>query len=250
MAVLKLVVKVVSAVLATAISAALALEGAGVWSATRATLVGLVVGAAVLAAGSTSAAAVGEWRAHRLGARRASVDMLLDATLWSVADATGLDYRDLGVAAYAVRRPWWAPWSTRLRRVHRVRARRRPTASNVRWRPGKGVIGECVCRGQVVARDLAADYAAIWPCTREEWETVVTPEMRQGLTWREFLQTRDKYEVVVATPVLDSTGAHTVVRGCVALDGPAGSLDRLFQDDVLGALDTAAQSLLRLRGPG
>lgn len=42
---------------------------------------------------------------------------------------------------------------------------------------------------------------------------------------------------MVATPILDETGNGTRVVGCVALDGPGGSLSRLRDDDVLGLLD-------------
>ncbi len=68
--------------------------------------------------------------------------------------------------------------------------------------------------------------------------------MRLGLGYDEFLDVQGKYDVVVATPVLDdSHPATTRVSGCVALDGPAGSLDRLSADTVLALLDSAARML-------
>ncbi len=242
---LRLAVKVLAAVVAAALTAALSLRSTEVWTPSERTVVAMVVLLAVLAAASTAGGAVEEWRARRVGARRDAADVILDAAAWAVVDTTGLDYRDLGLAAYRVQRSLWVPWRQRLHRVHRVRAKRRPAASGVRWAPGKGVIGACVQRGQVVAVDVAADYAAIWPCTREEWETGVVPdEIRLGLTWSEFQDVRDKYDVVVATPILDTTGAGTRVVGCVALDGPDGSLPLLARDDVLDLLDSAATSLL------
>lgn len=237
--------KVLTAVAAAAVGAGLALQGAGVWSPHRTVVVSLVVAAAVLAAGSTTGTAVAEFRARRLGARRDLADVTLTGTAWAIVDAVGgIDYRDLGLAAYRVQRVWWEPWRKRLHRIHRVRAQFRPVASKVRWAPGKGVIGACVSQGQVVAQDVRADYDAIWPCTEDEWDTVVPAEVR-GLTFAEFLDVREKYDVVVATPVLDDSGPVTTAVGCVALDGPAGSLDRLTADDVLGLLDSTAQSLLR-----
>jgi len=243
--VLKLAVKVVAAVLAAALTAALSLRSVRVWSPADEMVVAVVVALAVLAAGSTIGGAVEEWQARRVGARRDAADVILDAAAWAVVDATGLDYRDLGLAAYRVQRSWWSPWRQRLHRVHRVRAKRRPAASGVRWAPGKGVIGACVQQGQVVAVDVGADYAAIWPCTREEWETGVVPdEIRLGLSWSEFEDVRGKYDVVVATPILDATGQDTTVVGCVAVDGPDGSLPQVASDDVLDLLDSAATSLL------
>jgi hypothetical protein len=243
--VLRLTASIAAAVVAAAASALLALSSARVVPLTRGQLVTAIVLVAVLAAGSTSAQAISQWRARRLGARREAADVVLDAAVWAVVDSTGIDYRDLGLAAYRVQRAWPTPWRSRLRRVHRVRAKRRPTASDVRWAPGKGVIGACVARAQVVAQDVGADYAAVWPCTREEWETGVVPEeVRLGLGYEEFLDVQGKYDVVVATPVLDdSHPATTRVSGCVALDGPAGSLDRLSTDEVLALLDSAARML-------
>ena len=241
----RLAAKVLAAVVAAGVTAALGLRSAGVWDPSSTVVVGLVVVAAALAAISTSVSAFSEWRSRRLGARREAADVVLTAAAWAIVDSTGIDFRDLGLAAYRVERVWWAPWRRRLGRVHRVRAKRRPTASRVRWAPGKGVIGRCVAEGQVVAQDLHADYSAVWPCDAVEWRTVVPEEIRGGLTYKEFLDVREKYEVVVATPVLDDSGSATKVIGCIALDGPTGSLDRLNTDAVLGLLDSAAQGLVR-----
>lgn len=240
-----LVGKITVAVVAAADAAGLALHGAGLWHPPRELLVAAIASSAVLAAGSTSLSAVAEWRARRMGARREALDVLLQATAWAIVDLAAVDYRDIGVAAYLVARPWSRPWRPVLRRIHRVRARRRPVTSAVKWRPGVGVIGACVAQGQIVAQDLSADYAAIWPCSKREWDHVVPESIRHGLSYAEFLDVREKYEVVVATPILDDSKARTAVKGCVALDGPAGTLPRLTQPDVLGMLDSAAQGLLR-----
>src|SRR5680860_337160 len=246
----RLVAKITAAVAAAAVAAAavgagLALDGAGVWAASRAEIVVLVVAAGLLASGSTSISAVSEFRSRRLGAAQTLVEVTLTGTAWAIVDAAGIDFRDLGLAAYRVERIWWQPWQQRLRRVHRIRARFRPAASGIDWAPGKGVIGACVVQGQVVAQDIRAIYDAIGECTEEEWNYVVPAEARQGLSYREYLAVADKYDIVVATPILDDSGATTSTVGCVALDGPADTLDRLSADDVLGLLDSAAQSLLR-----
>lgn len=240
----RLLVKVLAAVLAAAVGAGLALQGAEVWSPSDSVVVSLIVTAAVLAGGSTAISAVSEFRTRRLGARRDFADAILTGALWAVVDATGFDYRSLGLAAYRIQRVWWAPWRRRLARIHRVRAHFRPAASGVRWTLGKGVIGACISQQQVVAQDLRTDYEALWPCSEEEWNTVAPPEARLGLTYAEFLDVRGKYDVVVAAPILDVSGATTRAVGCVALDGPSGSLERLDDDDVLGLLDWVAQGLL------
>jgi len=238
------VVKVLVALAAATVAVLLGLEARGVISLRRDHLVAGVVAAAVLAAGSTIAAAVGEWRRRRTDILAADHELVLAATAWAIVDLVTLDYRDLGLAVYRVGRERLRPWRQRLVRVHRVRARRRPVTSRVRWAPGKGVIGACVSRGQVVAQDLRAAYSAMGSVTRAEW-AALPADVRLGLSFDELLDVRDKYDVVVATPVIDDSGDRSRVVGCVALDGPAGTLDDLGGDDVLGLLDSAGQTLLR-----
>ncbi len=242
----RLAARIAAALAASAVGLALGLRAGGVWSPSRAALIALVTASAVLTAGVTIPAAVGEWRAQRNAYRRDQSAVLLEATAWAIVDATGLDFRDLGLAAYVVRRSLWRPWSTVLHRVQRVRAKRRPSSSRVNWRPGIGVIGTCVARGQLVAQDLASDYAAIWPCSEQEWDELVDDEIKHGLSFADFLDVRAKYGVVIATPILDDTASTTRVLGCVSLDGPVGSFARLTELDVEGLLDSAAQSLRRL----
>lgn len=240
----RLLVKVLAAIVAAAVGAGLALQGSDVWSPSDLVVVSLIVTAAVLAVGSTTGSAVGEYRARRLGARREFADRVLTGTLWAIVDATGLDYRALGLAAYRVRRVRWCPWRKELGRVSRVRSPYRLVASGIAWTPGKGVVGACVAQQQVLAKDLSLIDAAIWPCTEAEWDTVVPPDVRLGLTFAEYLEIRGKYDVVVAAPILDTSASTTRAVGCVALDGPAGSMNLLDADDVHSLLDSAAQNLL------
>ena len=240
-----LVAKVAVAVAAACVVGALALRAVGVWAPPRPALVVLVLASAALSAGSATTGAVREWRRRRLGEQREQAEQLLRSTAWAVADTTGLDFRDLGMAAYRVERSGLLARRERLRRVHRVRPWRRPAASGIDWQPGVGVIGSCVAMRQVLAQDLAAVYGALLPCTRAEWETLVPEAVRQGLTYDQFLDVHDKYAVVVATPVIDDAGARPRVVGCVSLDGPAGSFAQLTSPQVLGLLGSAAQGLLR-----
>jgi len=240
----RLLIKILAAVVAAAVGVGLALQGAEVWAPSDAVVVSLIISAAVLAAGSTAGSAIAEFRARQIGARREFADRVLTGTLWAVVDATGLDFRALGLAAYRVRRLWWRPWRSELARVYRVRSQYRLAASGITWTPGKGVVGVCVAQQQVVAKDLRMIDAAIWPCTETEWDTVAPPDVRLGLTYTEYLEVRGKYDVVVAAPILDVSGSATRAVGCVALDGPAGSLDKLDADEIHSLLDSAAQNLL------
>lgn len=239
--------KTAAALVALAAAVVLGLDGAGVAEASDRVVVTAVVVSAVLAAASTIGGAWAEWRAQRLGARRELADFQLTAALWAIVDQVGgsLDFRDLGLAAYRVRRPWWRPWQQELQRVHRVRARRRPVTSDIVWRPGKGVVGLCVTQHQVVATDLTQLYAGLGTPTRLDWDTRVPDDVRLGLTYDEFLEVHHKYDVVVASPIIDDSGRSSTVRGCVVLDGPDGYFAELTADEVLGLLDSAAQGLLR-----
>jgi hypothetical protein len=245
----KVVAKTLGALLAAAAGIVLALEGAGLLDAPARLLVACIVVSAALAAVSTIAAAWSEWRKRRLGQQRELVEIVLNAAAWAVVDQIGppLDYRDLGIAAYRAERSRWRPWRTELRRVHRVRASRRPVSSDVDWRPGKGVIGTCVSKGEVVAVDMARLYADLGEPSAAEWEQV-PEDTRLGLSYEEYLDLRDKYAVVVATPIVDDTGPRSRVAGCVALDGPEGRLDDLATDEVLGLLAFAGRALLQQAG--
>jgi len=243
------VAKTLGALLAAVAAVVLALDGADAIEAPIRVLVACIVTSAALAAVSTIGSAWGEWRSRRAGRRREVVEILLESAAWAVVDQVGppLDYRDLGIAAYRTERSRWRPWRNQLRRVHRVRASRRPVSSDVEWRPGKGVIGTCVSRGEVVAVDMARLYAELGEPSAAEWAQV-PEDTRLGLSYAEYLDLRDKYAVVVATPIIDDTGPRSRVIGCVALDGPEGRLHQLATDEVLGLLNFAGRALLQQAG--
>lgn len=244
------IAKTVGALLAAAAAVTLALHSTGVHRWPPVIVLGAIVTSASLAAIATIGGAWGDWRGQRVAERRQLSELQLTATLWAIVDlvsstsTTPLDYRDLGMAIYRTERIWWAPWRARLRRLHRVRASRRPVTSDIVWRPGKGAIGTCVEKGEVVAVDLTSLYAGLGPVTEQEWETV-PDDVRLGLSYAEFEGVRDKYAVVVASPVIDDTGLRSSVTGCVALDGPDGRFADLTSDEVLGLLNSAAASLHR-----
>jgi len=245
----KAVAKTFAALLAAVAAAVLALNGGKVIHAPVWLLVACIVTSVALAAVTTIGGAWTEWHRRRLGARRELADISLTAAAWAIVDQVGgpLDFRDLGVAVYRLGRVWWSPFRPQLLRLHRVRASHRPTASRVTWRPGKGVIGACVTKGEVVAVDLAQMYRDLGRPTEAEWPAV-PEEIRLGLSYEEYLDVRDKYGVVIASPLIDDSGTSSTVAGCVALDGPEGQLASLSSDEVLGLLNSTAQGLLRQIG--
>ncbi|MET1004489.1 MAG: hypothetical protein ABWX96_03010 [Propionibacteriaceae bacterium] len=242
----KALAKTLAAVLVAVAAAILALNGARVISVSTRVLLAAVVTTTVLAAVSTIGGAWTEWREQQLGHRRELVDFQLDATLWAIVDqvGSGLDYRDLGIAIYRTYRRWWWPFRQGLRRVQRVRATHRPVSSNIIFRPGKGVIGRCVETQAVAAYDLAQMYRDLGQPTEDEWASLPV-DITLNLSYTEYLDARDKYAVVIASPIIDDASAQARVRGCIVLDGPDGRFADLNADEVLALLNSAAQGLLR-----
>lgn len=235
----KAVGKTIAALAAALAAVLIAVNGARLFPVPEHVLIGAILTSAVLAAVSTSASSWEEWRSRRAGLRRASAEFQLTSTLWAIVDqadpAHALDYRDLGLAVYGLRRRWWWPFRVRLVRQHRVRASRRPGASDVVWRPGKGVIGCCVSSGKLMSIDIAELYGSLGDPSPTDWDEA-PDDVTMGLSYAEYLDLRDKYEVVVALPMTDELKLATRVSGCVALDGPAGHLRTLMSAEVTDLL--------------
>jgi hypothetical protein len=241
-----LVLRLLAALVALVAAAVIAVDQAGVRDVEPVVAAGAAVVAAVLAFAATTQAVVGDFRARR---RASSVEDLRYAVrqlAFSIAEMSLVDVRELGLAVYVVRRDWPLPWRKRLDRVLRERSMRRPSASRVTWRPGKGVIGRCVATGTDVAQDVGADTAPWRDATPEDWDLRVPDDVRSGFSYEEFLDLRGRYHVVVATPILDDRGPVTRVVGCLALDGPEGSFDDLAADDVRAAMAAMAPTIRAL----
>jgi hypothetical protein len=93
--------------------------------------------------------------------------------------------------------------------------------------------------------DLAALDISLSGVTREQWPSV-DAESRLGLSWREYERVRNKYGVVLASPIIDDEGWHARVVGCVAVDAPAGSRKKLTRDEVRERVATAGTAIFRL----
>jgi len=242
----KAIVKTLAALLAAAAALVIALQAQQLVTFPRQVLLTAVVTSAALAAVTTIAGAWSEWRNRRRGDQRALAETQLAASLWAIHDqlAHAIDFRELGLAVYRRERRWWWPFTVRLVRLYRVRSSLRPATANVTWKPGKGVAGACVERGVVVAVDLAQMYDDLGPLDENSWNALAD-DVKMGLSWREYLETLDKYAVVIAVPVIDDSRRQARIRGCVVLDGPRGSLAQLTEPEVIALLNALAQGLLR-----
>jgi hypothetical protein len=201
------------------------------WASLVVVLIGLI--------GSLSS--IAGQRAHaRQERRRDRLRALLQPVALRVQDLTGIDVRDLGLAAYEVQRfGWWRwPWQPRLRRLYRVRPKI-AAVSHVDWRPGKGVMGACVEQGQDIAEDIAALEETLKDLTLVTWDSAHA----YGLTYREWLDTHGKYGVILATPILSEQAGGSTVAGVLVLDGPAGSFDTIVTDEIRSELASVADQI-------
>lgn len=241
----RLAAKVLAAAVGAGATMTLLSVGMGLWTPHESVRTGLVIAVGVVAFTSSVYAATEEYRGHMAAAVRERVAFVLRALAFDLQDATGLDVRDLSLGVYLRRRAIWVPWRERLVRIHRERATSRPVTSGVRWSPGKGVVGRCVAEGQDIGVDLTELDASISEVSREKWATI-DPELRLGLSWKEYQRVRGKYGVVLASPIIDDTGSPARVVGCVSLDAPAGTRDRVTRDDIRERVASAGTAIFRL----
>ena len=236
-----LAAKVVWALFAAGVALALALGQAGVWRAERGAMITLIVAAAAISVLSTLFGAYGEFRRQRGEALSVHARAILVPLAFVLQDQTGIDVRDLGIAAYIRQRVWWWPVRERLVRVYRERPRL-ASASGVRWRPGAGVIGRCVELGQDVCVDLAGLDELLTGVTAAEWKEL-DAGLTLGLTFSEYQRLRGRFGVVLATPILVEYPTGAQIVGCVAVDGMAGTYDRISSRDVRAQAASAAELL-------
>jgi hypothetical protein len=107
------------------------------------------------------------------------------------------------------------------------------------------VVGRCVAEGKDVCVDLAALDRRLDDVRQSAWNNQ-DPDDRLGLSWREYRRVRGKYGVVRASPIIDDSRSPAQVMGCVVVDAPGGTLDRMHRDEVRERVSTAASAILRL----
>ncbi len=139
----------------------------------------------------------------------------LKGTLVQVVQASRLDWKDVGINAFLVRRrPRWVG-PVALRRVGRERIRNTPPPTNIVWTMGKGVIGRCWATATDQGVNLAALFGPASDLTERDW-LARSEEDRLGMTYADYQKTRN-HGAVLATPILDRDGD---VIGVVSADGP------------------------------
>ncbi|NYJ05142.1 hypothetical protein [Petropleomorpha daqingensis] len=244
----RLITKVAGAVVAAGGSTLLALNGAHVVTLTPTAVVAAAAATGVVAVGTAGTSAFGQYRGDRRQAAEQSAAYIVRPALLELSVKANLDLRKLGISVWLVRHRMWR--TDVLDRLLRERPSFSPAASKIKWTVGKGIIGRCVQDGADFGDDVAQSHGPFMNATEAEW--LAAPEgVRLGLSFADFRALRGKYGAVVATPLVDDTKNPAKVVGCLALDGPAGSFDQLWQDEIRSFLAAAGVGVIRqLRSAG
>lgn len=224
------------------------LQAASIWELHRKSLIAIIVGAAVVTVVGQVLGLIGEFRDKNRESIAQDVRSYLFAMFIDVVEDSKLAARDVGFGAYLVRRRWvwrwpsyrrgfgvrwrWPrPWRRVLMRLDRHRPGDRYSTSRTVWTVGKGVIGQCVKREEFVRADVAEMWKAWLDCTEAEW-AAAPADIRMGFTYAEFQRHKGRSGVVLAMPLIRDKGGKTKSIGCVAIDAPAGTIDRIMKPAV------------------
>jgi hypothetical protein len=164
--------------------------------------------------------------------------------LLELEEATGINARQLGVSAYRLRQHIWPFAKPRLERLLRLQLLIR-VSSGIAWRPGLGVIGQCIQRGEDVVENLAALDEQLSDVLPDEWASL-GDDLTYGFSYEEFLRVRGKYGVVLASPMIKETPLGSRVIGCVAVDAPANAFAVMASEGIRGLVAAAAVTLAAL----
>jgi hypothetical protein len=177
------------------------------------------------------------------GTRRPAVHLAclrqLVATLHLILEKERLAYDQVGLHVFlvGVGRVGWKPQRIQ-RRVARLRLAGAPDDEGMIFTKGKGVVGACWANGA----PARGDWSQVWARHKEKTETqwsALPPDETQGFTYGEFRLTGPEYGAIVAYPII----TKDKYRGCVAIDGPPGRMDLLWNSSVRGRLQICAENI-------
>lgn len=236
--------RVFAALVAAAAGFGLGLHRVEVWTLSPWLGVTLVAAGVAVAFVASTEAAVDQYRHGRFEELREQARAILAPLLIELEEETGISARKLGVAAYRVRRspvPFRRPRLERLLRIQLVVS----VSSGVTWRPGVGVVGQCVERGEDVVENLALLDEHLADVEADEWSSVPS-DLTYGFSYEEYRHVRGKYGVVMATPMIKETRFGSKVIGCVAVDAPEDGFEAMAAEEVRGLVAAAAVTLASL----
>jgi hypothetical protein len=136
----------------------------------------------------------------------------------------------------------WAPYQARLARV---RLANFPPASTILWSWGKGFVGECWARqNMVIDRHLPTRYGPLLGCDEMAWKAAPA-ELRLGLSFQEWETTQQRYKYIRVAPILSPRrSGRAKYVGCVSLDTAHDAhAAPLGTDEVRDLLQNAADAI-------
>lgn len=179
----------------------------------RSAAVAVLASAAV---GSNAVRAAQHYRRRRSAHFRAEASFALAAAFKAIVDATRLESHEIGLNAFLVRKPLLPFLPSTLTRVAEVRLLDTPGSTRIRWTRGKGAIGVCWDRGEIVVCHTERLYSGIQSAI--EWRDL-DAATQMNLTYVEMDAIRARYSGVIAVPIWME---HGQVEGVIALDTVAG----------------------------
>jgi hypothetical protein len=233
--------RVSAAAIAAVVGVGLGLHEMGTWALPGWLSTSLLTTGVLVAFATATEAAIDERRHGHVAELREQARAVLAPLLLEIEEATGINARQLGVAAYRIRKPVWPFSKEHLERLLRMQLVIR-VASGIVWRPGVGVIGQCVARGEDVVENLAILDEQLADVSPADWDSL-GDDLTYGFSYAEFQRVRGKYGVVLASPMIKETPLGSRVVGCVSVDGPPGSFQALASEEIRALVAAAAVTL-------
>ena len=233
--------RVSASVIVAAAGIGLGLNEMGTWTLPSRFAASLLVAGVLVGFLTAAEAAVDQRRHGRVAELREQARAVLAPLLLELEEQTGINARELGVAAYRIRKPIWPFGKTRLERLLRLQLLIK-VASGIVWRPGVGVVGQCIQRGEDVVENLATLDEQVGGVSPDVWNGLGS-DLTYGFSYAEFQRVRGKYGVVLASPMIKETPLGSRVVGCISVDGPRGSFQALASEEIRGLVAAAAVTL-------
>jgi hypothetical protein len=187
---------------------------------------------------------VHRYRLDRSSAFERTASQALGQAFRELVRLDGLTIDNVGISAWIVQRRVRKPWQKYLTRVGRLRLTSAPLPSRVVWTRGKGIIGRCWERENIVAQETKDLWEPHWTCTRAEWKGL-NNRVKLRLKHKEWHHIRGKYRGAVAVPIVDDRNRFV---GCISIDARDGAewqaLNRQEVVDIAAQAGTTVGNLM------
>jgi hypothetical protein len=146
-------------------------------------------------------------RRPTIEANRDKIHVIVRGCQSTLSTECDLDVEEFGGSVFVPRRRFFVG-RRELRRVSRDRFTGFPPESDIRWGPGKGVIGS-VWESSTAHHENRLQLIRDWAATdkSEHAFNALPKERTSGLSYHEFKIAIEKYSEIFAVPILNSKGA-------------------------------------------